>query len=80
VIAKVKEYYRGRKKIQASNYWLARFNILMAFLFIGIAWGRALRKRFLPNVPVGFIFNPFLKRVARLNRVGNRVINAKSGG
>ncbi|MCX5751248.1 MAG: signal peptidase I [Candidatus Saganbacteria bacterium] len=78
VIAKVKEYYRGRQKIQASNYWLARFNVLMAFVFKGIALGKSLKKRLIPNVRIGRFFKPIFRSIAKLNRIGNRAINSSN--
>ena len=77
IIARVKDYYRGRQHFMAYNPLLARFNILMAFVFKVIYVGRWLKKKLAPNWKIGFLFKPILRRISKLNRLGNKQINRR---
>jgi len=78
VIARVKDYYRGRQHFFAYHPLLARFNILMALVFKVVYAGRALKKKLLPNWRIGFWFKPFFRGLGRLNRIGNRHLHKLS--
>jgi len=77
IIARVKDFYRGRKHFIAYSPLLARFNIVMAFVFKFIVIARLIKKKVFPNWKIGFIFRPFFRSINKLNRLGNKNLGAR---